>query len=308
MTRALVLNAGSSWAAYQIGALGWVARKEPSFDLVAGTGIGAMNGAFVACGQLEALEESWSRIRVIDLVRPALRRPWLGPLVGTPQRRLIASHVSEEALRSRGTTLLVSTLDLQAGEERILEYPGCNIPIVDGLMAAVATPGAVAPYEAAGHQLGEGTLVDSFLLRDVMRRGPAEVVAIAAAPPPVSAPCRYRTWRAVAERALALNMGHDVVAALEDARMQVAVASARERAHDGLTALVDGQDLDPDLAETLRERIAAVYDGSPPTLVQAITPSRELGYPLWSFRRRALSEAMALGRQDARVALEEASG
>lgn len=307
MTRSLVLNAGSSWAAYQVGALGWVVRKQPPFDLVAGTGIGAMNGAFVACGQLEALEAFWARIRATDLARPSLRRPWLGPLVGTPQRQLIASHVSEEALRARGTTLLVSTLDLQVGEERVLEYPGSDIPLVDGLMAAVATPGAVAPYEHAGHQLGEGTLVDSFLLREVLGRGQAEVVAIAAAPPAVSPSRRYRTWRSVAERALALNMGQDVVGALEDARTEVAVASARERVRTGLTELIESQDLDQDLAETLRQRIASVYAGPPAPVIHAITPSRELGYPLWSFKRRVLSEAMELGRRDARDVLEEGS-
>lgn len=304
MTRALVLNAGSSWAAYQVGALGWVVRKQQPFKLVAGTGIGAMNGAFVACGQLEALEDFWSRIRAVDLVRPALRRPWMGPLAGTPQRRLIANHVSEEALRARGMTLLVSTLDLQAGEERVLEYPGSEVPLVDGLMAAVATPGAVAPHEHAGHQLGEGTLVDSFLLREVLGRDPTEVVAIATSLPSASASRRYRTWRAVAERALALNLGADVVSALEDARTKVAVASARIRARAGLTALVDEQDLDEGLAATLREAIEAAYAGPPPPVIQAVTPSRELGYPLWSFRRRSLREAMALGRADARAAFE----
>jgi hypothetical protein len=54
--------------------------------------------------------------------------------------------------------------------------------------------------------------------------------------------------------------------------------------------------------------VAEVYDDSPAPALHAITPSRELGYPLWSFRRSALEAAMALGRADAEAVLAGAGG
>jgi predicted acylesterase/phospholipase RssA len=295
MTRALVLNAGASWAAYQVGALGWVVRERvPSFDLVAGTGIGAMNAAFVGCGELDALEAFWRRLRAWRLVRPTLRRPWLGPMDGAPQRRAIAAHVAEDKLAARGTTLLVSTLDLQAGEQRVLEYPGSDVPLVDGLMAAVATPGLVAPVVHGGRRLAEGTLVESFLLRTVLAREPDEVVAIAPALPHEAPRRRYATWRAVSERALAVNLDHDVTSALAHTRTAERVTAARTHVRDALLALTDD--------EAVRERIAAIYGEPRAPVLHAVTPSGELGYPLWSFPRARMRAAAAMGRADAEAA------
>lgn len=295
MSRALVLNAGASWAAYQVGALGWVIRRRaPHFDLLAGTGIGAMNAAFVACGELEALEAFWRRLSARRLVRPALRRPWLGPLDGTPQRRAIVAHVSEQKLAARGTTLLVSTIDLEAGEERVLEYPGADVPLTDGLMAAVATPGLIAPVIHQGRQLAEGTFVDSLLLRQVLARDPDEVVAIAGTLPRPSPQRRYATWRAVAERVTALNLDNDVTSSLEHARTLTEVAAARRRVRDALLALTE----DP----ALREQITATYGEAHAPVLHAITPSGELGYPLWRFPRERMRAAAAMGRADAEAA------
>jgi predicted acylesterase/phospholipase RssA len=301
--RALVLNAGASWAAYQVGALRHVVgERRMEFDLLAGTGIGAMNAAFVACGQFEALGDLWRRMSVRRLVRPTVRRWWAGPLSGAPQRAAIAAHVSEERLAERGARLLVSTVDLRAGALRVLEYPGEDLPLVDGLMAAVATPGLVAPLDRDGAQLAEGTLVDSFLLREVLARGPEEIIAVAAGLPSRATPARrYRTWRAVSERALALNLDHDVRSALDDAAAATQVVAARQALAARLRALVTERI--PDGSDELRARIDALdADRAAPPLT-AIRPSRELGYALWRFPRRRLRAAATLGHDDARAAL-----
>lgn len=304
MSRALVLNAGASWAAYQVGALRHViGDRGLRFELLAGTGIGAMNAAFVACGQFEALGELWRRMALRRLVRPTLRRWWLGPLSGNPQRAAIAPHVSEERLTARGARLLVSTLDLRSGGPRVLEYPGADVPLLDGLMAAVSTPGLIAPLDREGAQLADGTLVESFLLRYILARAPDEVVAIAVASPRGAPPRRYDTWRAVSDRALVLNLDHDVRSALEHADRVAEVAAARRRAADGLLALVGDRVGDTRLAGELQNRIGAVYGGTEASQVTAITPSRELGYPLWRFPRRGMRAAAELGYADARAAL-----
>jgi predicted acylesterase/phospholipase RssA len=306
MTDALVLNARSSWAAFQVGALRYVVgERGRRFQLHAGTGIGAMNAAFVACGELPALDAWWRSARLGQLVRPAVRGFWRGPLNGEPQRRLIAAHVSEDQLAARGATLLVSTLDLRAGMERVWEYPGADLPLVDALMAAVATAGLIAPVAHGIDQLAEGTFVDSFLLRTVLDRDPDRVLAIAAASARPAPPRCYTTWRAVTERALALNLDHDIVSALEFARRRTETADAHRRAADALCALVDERVADPALASTLTQQIRAAHRATSAPPVTAILPSRQLDYPLWQFSRRRLDDAIVLGYADARAALEQ---
>lgn len=312
--RALVLNAGASWAAYQIGALRHlVSERGLRFDLCAGTGIGAMHAAFVACGQLEMLEDLWARIGLRRLVRPNWRQPWRdGPLVGTPQRRFIAAHVSEGRLAAEGISLAISVVDLQGGREQVLRYPGAELPLVDGLMAAVATPGLTPPLRHRGRQLVEATVIDAVPMGAALA-DPAveEIVAVLAAPIGAEAARRrYRTWRAVAQRALEMNQAADVRRALDDAEGASAAAEAfravSRRVPQALAAKVD----DGVLAERLRARLAEVYERSEfplrrpagPRLV-AITPSRDLRFAPWRFRAAELDVAAALGHADAQTVM-----
>lgn len=319
MTRALVLNACSSWAAYQVGALRHlVVERGLHFDLCAGTGIGAMNAALVGCGQVAALERFWRHIGLRRLVAPNWDTPWReGPLTGVPQRRFIAAHVSDERLRARGVTLLLNVLNVRTGREEVLRYPGGagQLPLVDALMAAVATPGLCRPIADRGRHLGEGTLITSFLLPAVLRDAGEidEIVAIAPALPPGGIPRRYTTWWAVLERALAMNLAHDVRAALDEAEKVTAATGAFRH----VRALVPARVADaagPALGERLRADLEAIYRRSAFPLqhsagpaVRAIAPSRDLGYPLWRFRRGDLARARDLGYRDAHAAMGDTS-
>ncbi|HET6262577.1 MAG TPA: patatin-like phospholipase family protein, partial [Chloroflexia bacterium] len=182
MERALVLNAASSWGAYHVGALRHlVGDLGLRFDLCAGTGIGAMNAALVACGEFDALEEWWRHVSVRRLISPNWRAPWRrGPVLAAPQRRFLAARVSEKKLRERGTRLMISALDLQSGEERELIYPGGDIPLLDALTAAISTPGLHPPLRRGNRQLVSATLANNFLLPKVLRYAFAEVFVVAA--------------------------------------------------------------------------------------------------------------------------------
>ena len=98
-------------------------------------------------------------------------------MVGTPQRRFVAEHVSERALISNRATLAVTTFDLMTGEEVVHQGPGDPLPVVDAVMAAVATPGLVAPRRAGDRLLAEATLIESVPIADPHHRSPDRVSA-----------------------------------------------------------------------------------------------------------------------------------
>ena len=185
MSEALLLNAGASWAAYQVGAIEQlVGERRMRFDSYIGCGIGAMHAALLACGAYERIGPFWDSISTWKLVRPNLRNPWRAPMVGTPQRRFVAEHVSERALIANRATLAVTTFDLMTGEEVVHRYPGDPLPIVDAVMAAVATPGLLAPRRVRRPAAGGGDIDRERADRgDPRRRSPDRVVGVLAGIP-----------------------------------------------------------------------------------------------------------------------------
>jgi NTE family protein len=80
--RALVLSGGGARGAYEAGVLTSLVASE-SFDLVVGTSIGAINAAFVAQAQIDALASLWHSIGSLGIITPL-------PQVGRVERFLDA--------------------------------------------------------------------------------------------------------------------------------------------------------------------------------------------------------------------------
>jgi predicted acylesterase/phospholipase RssA len=295
---ALLLNAGASWAAYQVGAIEQlIGERRMRFDTYVGCGIGAMHAALLACGAGDRIGPFWDTLSTWKLIRPNLRSPWKVPARNTPQRRFVAELVSERALAATGCTLAITTFDLMTGEEVVHRYPGDAVPIVDAVMAAVATPGLLAPLVSGDRMLVEATMIDSVPLAAIPTDpAPRRVVAVLAGIPLDRDPARrHTTWRAVALRSIEVNLAHDSRRAIERAADET-----RWRA-DAAALLTDVADLAGDDAGLSAALGAAVEPlrGSPPPDFVWITPSERLGYPLWRFPRRAMQEARQLGRVDA---------
>jgi predicted acylesterase/phospholipase RssA len=313
--RALVLNAAASWGAYHVGALRHlVGDRGIRFDLCAGTGIGAMNAALVACGELDALQEWWAHVSLRRLISPNRRAPWRrGPLLLTPQRRFLAAHVSEDKLRARGARLMVSALDLQSGDERVYIYPGGDLPLLDALTAAISTPGLYPPLRRGGHQLVSATLANNFLLPKVLRYPFAEVFVVAAIMSRETAWRRYDTALSSLQRNLVMNQTHDVRLGLEDAQKAAQANVAFRQVALSVPGVADRIE-DATVRERLRARLGHIYAqhttqarGESPPLIRAVTPSRELDYPVWRFRAADLAAASEMGYSDARAVMSGVS-
>ena len=68
-TYAIALEGGGARGAYEIGV--WKALDEAGirFDAVAGTSVGALNGAMMAMGDLEKAIACWENIRLSQVIR-----------------------------------------------------------------------------------------------------------------------------------------------------------------------------------------------------------------------------------------------
>ncbi len=144
----LVLDGGGARGAYQIGA--WKALREAGVKIkaVAGTSVGALNGALVCMGDLEKAEKIWREMTfstVMDVddremealfdgevpLREVLTQVWEkikdGGIDIEPLRKLIHETVDEEAIRNSGIDFCLSTFsvtdfkELDLGVEEIPE-------------------------------------------------------------------------------------------------------------------------------------------------------------------------------------------
>ncbi len=312
MTRALVLSSGLGAAAYQIGALRhWINERHLHFDVCAGSGLGAINAAFVACGEFAALQSLWQRIGWRKLIAFNWQSPLRdGPFTTAPLKRFLAKHLSEDKLIKAGSRLTFSCLNLQTGREEISTFPGSPLPLIDVLGAAFGVPGLTAPLRVHHQQWTDASYVNSFMLRHLVRDGAAdEVWAIATSSTETvvaQAPRRrYATWRAVAARGLQLNQAHDVWRGLSEARQLSAAAQAHQFVRAQLPDRLAEKISDPILRERVRERITRVFDQttfplkSRAPIVHPLTPSRLLTASTWRFHRADIDAAQQLGYRDA---------
>lgn len=134
----LVLEGGGAKGAYQIGA--WKALKEAEIRIkgIAGTSVGALNGALICMGDLEKAESLWenisySKIMSVDdkimgnmfkqrkISRDALKNMMdyisEGGIDITPLKELIAESVEEEKIQNASMDLYIHTFSVDEFRE-----------------------------------------------------------------------------------------------------------------------------------------------------------------------------------------------
>ena len=68
MKRALVLCGGGSRGAYEVGVYKALQEAGYTFDIIVGTSIGALNGALIAQGEIEFLNDLWTNMDITQVV------------------------------------------------------------------------------------------------------------------------------------------------------------------------------------------------------------------------------------------------
>ncbi len=215
-----MLAGGGSFGAIQVGMMHALAKHGVAADLVVGSSVGAINGAYYAGDPslkgvlgLEALWRSLKRHDVFPVTLRTLlgfmwRRDFLIPHDGI--RKLIEDHLPYRNLEQAQLPLHIVTTDFVSGESVVLS----DGPAVEAILASTAIPGAFTPVHYRNHFLADGAISSNTPVRVAVQKGAKRLIvlpaghACAIASPPVGAVAN-------ALHALTLLTARQLVAELE---------------------------------------------------------------------------------------------
>ncbi len=166
----LVLSGGGARAFAHIGVLRVLARAGASFDVVAGTSMGAIVGALYASGYTpDEIHEIARGIGWRDVVDISLQA---GLIKGDKLEALLAEHLPPD-FEDLKVPLAVTTTDVETGEAVVL-YEG---DLVKAVRASSSFPGAIEPLLLHGRVLADGGIVNNLPVAAAALLGATRTVA-----------------------------------------------------------------------------------------------------------------------------------
>ncbi|QNG18128.1 patatin-like phospholipase family protein [Rhodococcus triatomae] len=213
MTTAFVLSGGASLGAVQVGMLEALWERDVRPDLIVGTSVGALNGAWLAGGYdaqgLARLAGIWRGLRRSRVFRPA-PLTGLGGFLGLRDhlvsdrglRALIRNHLAFDRLEDAPIPLHVIAVDILEGADVRLSQG----PAEDAIVASASIPGLLPPVRIDGRSLVDGGVVDNSPIAHAVELGADRVWVL-----PTGYPCsldvlpRGALGMALAGATLAIN-------------------------------------------------------------------------------------------------------
>jgi len=196
---AFVFAGGGSFGAIQVGMLQSLAAHGIIADMVVGSSVGALNGAFYAgdptLGGVERLATIWRGLHRRDVFpmswRTVLsflwRRDFLIPHDGI--RKLIDDHIPYRNLQDAKLPVHIVTTDIISGDSVVLSEGST----AEAIVASTAIPGAFAPIHLKDHYLADGAISSNTPIRVAVKMGAKRLIilptghACATLAPPVGA-------------------------------------------------------------------------------------------------------------------------
>jgi NTE family protein len=196
---AFVFAGGGSFGAIQVGMLQSLAAHGVVADMVVGSSVGALNGAFYAgdptLGGVERLATIWRGLQRRDVFpiswRAVLsflwRRDFLIPHDGI--RKLIEDHIPYRNLQDAKLPVHIVTTDIITGDSIVLSEGST----AEAIVASTAIPGAFSPIRYKHHYLADGAISSNTPIRVAVKKGAKRLIilptghACAAQAPPVGA-------------------------------------------------------------------------------------------------------------------------
>lgn len=195
----LVLEGGGAKGAYQIGA--WKALVESGVKIcaVAGTSVGALNGALICMGDVQKAEELWKNIaysKVMDVDDKVMKELFgknlktqevvkeFAKIAGnkgvdvTPLRKMIEENIDEELIRNGSVKLYLLTFsvsDMKELDIDIQEEP--NGLLADYLLASSYLP-VFKNERLHGKIYIDGGMINNVPLNCLVERGYKNIISI----------------------------------------------------------------------------------------------------------------------------------
>ena len=172
----LALSGGGARGLAHIGVLAVLEREGIPIDMIAGTSIGAIIGAFYAQGkdisQIKDAVMSLSRRRIVSLVDLTL--PKTGFIKGKRIKDWLKSIIGDIGFEDLTMPFACVATDIMTGEEVVIKQGS----VVEGVRASVSMPVIFTPTKWQGRYLVDGGLVDPVPVRVLKQMGADFVIAV----------------------------------------------------------------------------------------------------------------------------------
>lgn len=179
----LVLSGGGGRGAYEVGVIKALNEAGINFQLVAGTSVGALNGALVASGKIDKMVEIWENINPFKVIGINPGTLMNGSLLTTkPLEKLIRDGIDEKSAKkiidSPGRLIVLSS-DLKTKQAVIHQNFKNYEEIVKALLASSAIPIAF-PFQKLLYngeeknllmQLIDGGIINNFPIKEAIETG-----------------------------------------------------------------------------------------------------------------------------------------
>jgi NTE family protein len=194
MTRqtAFVFGGGGARGALQVGAVRALLEAGLKPDLLVGTSIGAVNAVFLALrgftpASVQDMAAVWRQAAAANLLPGNYLWLTLRALMGRPAasltnriRSFVAAHGLGPELRFRDlrhARLILVATDLHSGRA-VLYGQDPDDPLLEGLLASLAVPPWMAPFEKDGRLLMDGSTVSFLPIEPALAAGATDVIAL----------------------------------------------------------------------------------------------------------------------------------
>ncbi|MDE2891463.1 MAG: patatin-like phospholipase family protein [Chloroflexota bacterium] len=180
---ALVLSGGGASGIVQVPFLEELIRRDINPDLIVGSSVGAVNGAFLAFhpNNIDGLADLWIELRntrlwhrnILRITRNLLTK---GTSVYSNRflRELFEPHVTIDEIAAAEIPLYVVTTSLSNGHKRILSKG----QLLSGVMASIALPGLFPPVRFDGDWCVDGGLSSGLDLETAILQGATHTIAV----------------------------------------------------------------------------------------------------------------------------------
>ena len=177
---ALILCGGGAKGAVEVGLYRAMHERGIPIDLIVGSSIGALNGAFIAAGaEPDQLERLWLSLRTRVLFRPNWKLLWNGRhadsiYANSGIRGFISRGLPVTRFDQLRIPLYVTATDLRSGEEVCFSRGD----LLEPLLGSIAVPGIFPPVDFDGCQLIDGGVSDNVPIAIAARHGATRAIFI----------------------------------------------------------------------------------------------------------------------------------